>query len=94
MLKKFWVKKKYSSEYSIDLDLIRNFPDFFSIEFSSMQKEVLLILTNILGKEIYFKQLYRNTSKERISLDNFPKGSYILIVEFERERYSKVVIFQ
>ena len=31
-------KKKYSSEYSIDLDLIRNFPDFFSIEFSSMRR--------------------------------------------------------
>ena len=65
-----------------------------SFQFNNYRGEVRLVLTDLLGREIYMRNTYYNTFEERISLTHLSKGSYILLIESDGERFSEVIIYK
>ena len=65
-----------------------------SFQFNNSRAEVKLFLTDILGREMYMNNTYSNTLGERISLSHLAKGSYVLIIESDGERFSEVIIYK
>jgi len=65
-----------------------------SLQFKDIKREVIISITDIVGKDIFSDRLYRNTNRINLSLENLQKGSYILIVETDGNRYSQVIIYQ
>ena len=65
-----------------------------SFQFNNYRGEVRLVLTDLLGREIYMRNTYYNTFEERISLTHLSKGSYVLLIESDGERFSEVIIYK
>ena len=65
-----------------------------SIDFLSSQKEVKLIITDVLGKNMYLNKVYKNTQKEHITFSHLSKGYYVILLELGGKRYSEVVIYR
>jgi hypothetical protein len=65
-----------------------------SVQFTNPRVQVKLVLTDVLGREIYINKTYYNTIKERILLSHLSKGSYILIIESDGERFSEIILYK
>ena len=64
------------------------------IKFSSQQNNVRVKLLDMQGKQTYLDESYQDSETKRLSLADFNKGAYLLIIESEGSQYSKTIIVQ
>jgi hypothetical protein len=65
-----------------------------NVQFANNRSKVRLFLTDILGKDIYINKTYYNIIEAGISLSHLAKGSYILIIESDTERFSEIIMYK
>ena len=65
-----------------------------NIQFANNRSKVRLFLTDVLGKDIYINKTYYNIIEAGISISHLAKGSYILIIESDSERFSEIIMYK
>ena len=55
---------------------------------------VNILLTDILGKEIYFNATDFNIQSKLISLKSLNKGTYLILIEADNQRYTEKIIYK
>jgi hypothetical protein len=63
-----------------------------TLDLYSQAKDINIQVTDILGKNIYYNNSFRNFLKKKINLTDLPDGLYIINVVTETEILSKIII--